>query len=107
MPWGNTPEDRRRSNTTYGARWRRARTECLNRARWKCQLRLDGICTGAATQVDHIQGVAEGGSLYDQANLRAACEPCHKARTAQQGGGYRRPGSRKAADPEPKPWAGW
>jgi 5-methylcytosine-specific restriction endonuclease McrA len=81
MPWGNTPEDRRRSNTTYGTDWRKARLACLKAARWKCQIRLQG-CSGAASEVDHIDGAQND---PHHKHLRAACKPCHAQVTAEQG----------------------
>jgi len=105
MPWANARESRLRSNTNYGAAYRRNRNECLRLAGWRCQIRLPGVCIGAASQADHITAVADGGG-HELANLRAACSPCHKARTAQQGGGYRRsPGGR--GDPDCTPRTSW
>jgi 5-methylcytosine-specific restriction endonuclease McrA len=104
MPWGNSPKDRRRSSAAYGAAYRRNRDECLRRASWRCQLQLPGICIGAATQCDHILAVADGGG-HELRNLRAACTPCHNARTAQQGGGFRRNGQR--GDPPAAPRTTW
>jgi 5-methylcytosine-specific restriction protein A len=88
MPWCNDAAARQRSDATYDARYRRNREEAMRRANWRCQLRLEGICIGAAAECDHIVAVADGGS-NDVSNRRAACRPCHRARTAQQGGGYR------------------
>jgi 5-methylcytosine-specific restriction endonuclease McrA len=85
MPWQNSPEDRQRSNATYGADWRRARRRAMERAAWKCQIRMEG-CQGAATQVDHITPVSQGGG-HDLANLRAARTSCHGKVTAAQGEG--------------------
>ena len=105
MPWSNDRESRRKSDAAYNAQYRRNRTECLRRARWRCQLRIEGICIGAASQADHIVGVAEGGG-HELSNLRAACRPCHAARTAQQGGGFRRGGGSRG-DPECTPRTDW
>lgn len=59
---------------------RRAREECLNRARRQCQLRYDG-CTGHATHADHKVNIAslglQRGEATDPADLQAACEWCH------------------------------
>ena len=102
MPWSNDRESRRRSSAAYSAAYRRNRDECMRRAQWKCQLRLDG-CIGSASECDHIVSVADGGG-HDLANLRAACKPCHTKRTAEQGGGFR---SSKQADPQPSPRTAW
>jgi 5-methylcytosine-specific restriction enzyme A len=102
MPWSNDREARRRSDATYGARWRKARQRALERARWKCEARLDG-CTGAATEVDHVLGAQAD---PEHTTLRAVCSPCHRKITAQQGGGFRS-GGRGGADPEPHPRTSW
>jgi 5-methylcytosine-specific restriction enzyme A len=102
MPWPSDRESQRRSSTTYGAAWRRARDQCLHRAGWQCQIRLDG-CQGAASQADHIIPVSQGGK-HEQGNLRAACRSCHAKVTAQQGGGYRRGQTR---DPACQPRTTW
>jgi len=104
MPWRNDEAARRHTSATYGAAWRRARAECLRRAKWRCQIRLEG-CQGAASQVDHITPVSEGGT-HDQSNLRATCTACHAKVTAQQGGGWRKTAS-SSADPEPTAWTDW
>lgn len=102
MPWSNSPGDRRRSAQTYGSAWRKARDAAMRRAHGRCELRLDG-CIGAASEVDHIVGVADGGG-HDQSNLRPVCGPCHAKRTAQQGGGFR---SGRRTDPPAQPRTQW
>ena len=104
MPWKNDRAARDRSNATYGADWRKARLKCLQRCQWRCEIRLAG-CQGAASQVDHITPVSQGGT-HDQSNLRGACKSCHAKVTAQQGGGFRS-GRRTAADPKPTPRTDW
>jgi hypothetical protein len=92
MPWRGYP-----SSPEYGkAAWKRAREACLKAARWRCQLRLEG-CQGAASEVDHIYGLA---SDPNHQHLRAVCKSCHRKRTAQQGNEAKgnRPG-RTAPDP--------
>jgi 5-methylcytosine-specific restriction endonuclease McrA len=37
-----------------------------------------------ATDVDHIIAVADGGGMYDRANLRPLCRKHHKKHTAAQ-----------------------
>ena len=104
MPWANDRLARRRSDATYDARYRRNRDEAMRRANWRCQLRIEGVCIGAASECDHVVSVADGGS-NDVSNLRAACRPCHRARTAQQGGGYRV--NRGGGDPDCTPRTAW
>lgn len=103
MPWRNDDAARKHSNATYGQAWRRARAECLRRAAWRCQLRLEG-CQGAASQADHVIPVSQGGG-HEQGNLRAACAACHAKVTAQQGGGWRN--GRARGDPDPAPRTRW
>jgi 5-methylcytosine-specific restriction endonuclease McrA len=96
VTWKKTAADRQRDSQRYGTAWRRARLACLQRAQWRCEVRLDG-CTGRATEVDHVNGAAAD---PNHQHLRAACKSCHGKVTAQQGGGYR---AKKApADPEPR-----
>jgi 5-methylcytosine-specific restriction endonuclease McrA len=104
MPWRNDREARRRSDATYNAQYRRNRTECLRRANWKCQLRIGNVCVGSATQADHIVAVADGGG-NEVSNLRAACGPCHAARTAGQGNDAR--WANRSSDPPPSPRTAW
>lgn len=78
--------DRSRGSSTergYGAAWRRARERVLSRDGGLCQPCLRGGFTKTATEVDHIVNKAEGGTDDDN-NLQAICEPCHKAKTAQE-----------------------
>ena len=104
MPWQNDRDSRCRTSVTYGATYRRNRDKAMRRARWRCELRLDG-CIGAASECDHIVSVADGGG-HEVSNLRAACGPCHKQRTAQQGHDARR-GGRSATDPPCTPRTSW
>lgn len=102
MPWRNDEESRARSNRLYGAHWRRARDACLRRAQWHCEIRTE-VCIGAASQVDHIDGIDND---PQHQNLRAACDPCHKRITAQQGKGFRA-GTRAPKDPPSSPRTAW
>ncbi|HCB34739.1 MAG TPA: HNH endonuclease [Acidimicrobiaceae bacterium] len=49
----------------------------LRRAYYRCQIRIEHVCAGEATEVDHIKPVTAGGS-DDLDNLQAACGPCNK-----------------------------
>lgn len=64
----------------YDADWRRLRAWYLARNP-VCEIRRK--CTGAAaTEVDHIVPLDEGGERLDEGNLQAACHPCHVSKTA-------------------------
>jgi 5-methylcytosine-specific restriction endonuclease McrA len=102
MPWRNDPEKRRQDAQRYGAAWRRARDAQLRKANWRCEIRIQGVCIGAASEVDHVDG-AENDPQHR--NLRAACKPCHDKVTAQQGGGFR--SRRVPRDPDPRPRTEW
>jgi len=92
MPWRDYP-----SSPAYNtAEYKRARAACLRQAKWRCQWRFPGICTGAATEADHVDGLA---SDPHHRNLKASCTPCHRKRTAEQGHEARR--GTGSADPEP------
>lgn len=103
MPWRNGPAERARSNRVYGAKWRKARLAALQRARGRCEIRMEG-CQGAASEVDHIDGAEND---PEHKNLRAACGSCHAKVTAQQGSGYRVAANRSDADPQPTPRTAW
>lgn len=105
MTWRKTPDDRRRDAQVYGAEYRRNRAATLKRAGWRCEIRTEGICTGRATTCDHIIPVSQGGG-HELGNLRAACAPCHRRKTAGEGGGYRKRRG-PAADPQPRPYTLW
>jgi 5-methylcytosine-specific restriction endonuclease McrA len=79
---------------TSDAAWRVVRLRVLERDGWNCQLRLPG-CRGKADEADHIVPHDRGGAWYDEANLRAACGHCNRARgnrlRQQYGSANRRP----------------
>jgi 5-methylcytosine-specific restriction protein A len=80
MPWVNG--GRTRTNTPEHRAWR---TAVLTRDQWQCQLRYPDRCIGHATEADHIKPVSLGGPEFDPANGRAACAPCHRLLSSQQG----------------------
>lgn len=77
-------------------RWRRIRAQVLTRDHCTCQLKLTGICTGAAEHVHHVLGRAVTGD--DPAYLVAACEACNLA--------LGQPGTR-TPDPQPRKMTQW
>ena len=113
MPWDNSPEKRRRDAKTYqDPVYKRNRQVALRRAGGRCQ--CQGQCgqhTGPCgrrdrpLQTDHINP-ATAGIDHSLANLQVLCSgpnSCHAAKTAREGGGYRRP----ARDPQPRRRTTW
>lgn len=79
--WGNKRDVRKLT----GRPWRRLREQVLQRDHYLCQVCLSIDRLTPAQEVDHILPLAKGGT--DQvANLQAICTPCHKAKTASEGG---------------------
>lgn len=79
MPTGWKGSTRR---ATLGPDYFRNRAKVMRRDGGQCQLRTPGVCVGEATDCDHI------GDRLDHRpeNMRAACNPCHQARSSRQGG---------------------
>lgn len=71
--WSTPSAHTRRTDPTA---WRQARARALDRDRHRCVR-----CGRPATEVDHIWEIADGGSLYDLANLQSLCHDCHHAKT--------------------------
>jgi 5-methylcytosine-specific restriction enzyme A len=67
----------------YDGAWRRVRARVLERDGGRCQIRGPG-CRGEATEVHHIVDVRLGGALYDEANCRSVCGPCHRGLSNRQ-----------------------
>jgi 5-methylcytosine-specific restriction enzyme A len=44
------------------------------------------ICGAAASQIDHIVPLANGGARMDERNLRSLCASCHSRRTIRDQG---------------------
>lgn len=101
MPWRKTAEDRRRDTEVYGSpEYQRNRAAALRRAARRCELLEGGKRCGSwdRVQVDHVIPVSQGGT-HSLDNLRVLCKPHHDAKTAQEGGGYRRRDRAPVADP--------
>ena len=80
--------------TTYDARlrspeWRRLRLFVLARDAYTCQIH-GPRCKGYATEVDHVIARADGGDVWNPANLRASCHPCNMRQSAQRTNAKRR-----------------
>ena len=62
-----------------GHQWGKIVKVVMARDARRCQLRIPGICTIDAQEVDHIRPVTLGGG-DNLDNLRAVCKPCHQGR---------------------------
>jgi 5-methylcytosine-specific restriction endonuclease McrA len=71
-------------DAVYGATWRKLRLAVLERDGYTCRIGLPG-CLVTATQVDHVVSWRDGGSVFDESNLRAACGHCNAARGGAAG----------------------
>jgi 5-methylcytosine-specific restriction enzyme A len=76
--------------------WQETRQRVLARDGYRCQIKLTG-CHGRATTVDHIRSLAEGGSMTDESNLRAACGYCNGVEGGRVGARRARVASGKAS----------
>lgn len=65
--------------------WSGTRRIVLARDGRRCQLRIPGVCTIDATEVDHITPRSLGGG-DDLPNLRSVCHPCHLGRGMAESG---------------------
>ncbi|MCL4780693.1 MAG: HNH endonuclease [Gammaproteobacteria bacterium] len=66
----------------YGKDWERLRNWYLS-DHPVCEIRTH--CRGeAATEVDHVIPISQGGARLDQGNLQATCRRCHNAKTGRQ-----------------------
>ena len=109
VPWGNSPEDRRRSGETYGdPAYLRNREEAKRRARGFCEQ-----CghRHSRLQCDHAIPRSQGGT-HDVANLRMLCVgqgscKCHERKTASEGHAGRKAGAVLPPDPLPRPVTRW
>lgn len=54
--------------------WRRLRAAVLERDDYRCQT---PDCPATATEVHHVVPVAQGGAMFDVANLVSLCRACH------------------------------
>ena len=69
--------------------YRRTRLFVLIRDEYVCQIR-GPKCRGYATEVDHVVSRADGGAVFDPANMRASCRPCNGGRSADRTNTMRR-----------------
>lgn len=100
MAWRNDPEKRRRDQEVYAdPEYVRNRALARKRAGGRCEK-----CRSRAgrLQCDHIVPVSQGGT-HELSNLRMLCLPCHRPKSASEGG----PRPRAAEDPAPTPRTQW
>lgn len=57
--------------------WKARRAKVLSRDKYLCQIADDKVCTGVATEVDHINA----GDDHSYRNLQAVCQACHFEKT--------------------------
>jgi len=69
----------------YGSAWDRKRKAILERDSGLCQPCLRAGRVTKAKHVDHIIHKAIGGTDKD-GNLQSICVPCHRSKTAMEGG---------------------
>lgn len=50
------------------------------RSQGVCEMRVEGVCTGRAVQIDHIKNRSQGRD-HDPSNLQHGCLACHKFKT--------------------------
>lgn len=79
--WGEGKVERKLT----GRPWRRLRQQVLQRDKYLCQVCLALGRLTEADEVDHIIPIAKGGSDHPD-NLQSICTPCHKGKTASEGG---------------------
>jgi 5-methylcytosine-specific restriction endonuclease McrA len=75
-----------RRRHTLPRNWRYLRLDVLRDADYICELRLEGVCVGTASEVDHIQR----GDDHSRANLRAVCWRCHAKKSSAEGNARKR-----------------
>ena len=78
------PRRIKQSGVYASTRWRKYRRWYLNRN----PLCSVVGCNNAATVVDHIISVNEGGSFWDKENHQPMCKSCHDKKTAKIDGGF-------------------
>lgn len=78
-------DNKRDVRNLTGRPWRRLREQVLQRDKYLCQVCLSLDRLTEAQEVDHILPLAKGGTDKPD-NLQSICTPCHKAKTANEGG---------------------
>jgi len=58
----------------------KVRKEIFEKCNYQCELKLDGECTGKATEIDHIVPIKKGGG-DDPYNLQGSCMHCNRVKS--------------------------
>ena len=83
---------REQTTAVYDRRWREFREAYLAAHPLCIQCGKNARLT-AATEVDHIVPLNDGGAQYDESNCQGLCKSCHSRKTATEDGAF---GNRKA-----------
>jgi len=67
----------------YDMNWRKLRDYFITEFPLCAHCKKEGVVS-AATEVDHIIPIAEGGERLDQYNLQSLCKPCHSRKTLSE-----------------------
>jgi 5-methylcytosine-specific restriction endonuclease McrA len=65
-------------------RWQKLRQMVLSRDGFICQICLAKAITTAASVVDHIKPIRQGGAAWDMDNLQSLCSKYHKDKTNKE-----------------------
>ena len=75
------------NNPLYAStKWRKYRQAILMRRGGQCEACGNVPMFDRELHVDHIKPIAEGGPVYDEANLQILCIQCHGKKTAGERG---------------------
>lgn len=75
------------NNPLYASsKWRKYRSALLMRRGGNCELCGHVPLFDRELHVDHIRPIAEGGEVYNEANLQILCIQCHGKKTAKERG---------------------
>ena len=79
----NDPAQAKAEAVRQSSRWKHLRLVVL-RAEPCCRPCVARGTTTAATEVDHIIALVDGGAPFERANLQPVCSPCHHAKSAAE-----------------------
>lgn len=76
-------ERRKRGNQEVyqGKRWKAVRQLVLSRDEFCCVECMKNGFVVAASVVDHILPINEGGAIYEMSNLQSLCSTCHNSKS--------------------------